>query len=49
MKRNETDELQSRREFFKNAVKSVLPILGTIVLSSTTVLAKNNEAPTGCK
>lgn len=40
MKKNRNEELQSRREFFKNAVKSVLPILGTIVLSSTTVLAK---------
>lgn len=48
-KNNEKEELQSRREFFKNAVRSVLPILGTIVLSSSTVLAKNNEAPTGCK
>ena len=48
-KNNKKEELQSRREFFKNAVRSVLPILGTIVLSSTTVLAKNNEVPTGCK
>lgn len=48
-KNNKKEEFLSRREFFKNAVRFVLPILGTIVLSSNPVLAKSKEMPTGCK
>ncbi|MBQ3655676.1 MAG: hypothetical protein II956_02365 [Bacteroidales bacterium] len=31
--KNQNDELQSRREFFKQAAKTALPILGAVVLS----------------
>ena len=37
-KRNE--EIQSRREFFKNAVRSALPILGTILLANVPMVSK---------
>ena len=32
-KNKNNEEVQSRREFFKNAAKSALPILGAVVLS----------------
>ena len=32
--KNKQEEIQSRREFFKKAAKSSLPVLGAIVLSS---------------
>lgn len=34
-KNKNNEELQSRREFFKKAAKSALPILGAVVLAST--------------
>ena len=41
--------LQSRREFFKKAAKSALPILGAIVLAGSPVLAKAvGKVPMGC-
>lgn len=49
MKKDKNEELQSRREFFKNAAKSVLPILGAIVLAGNPALAKAEEFATGCK
>lgn len=47
------EELQSRREFFKNAAKGVLPILGAVALSSAPSLVKASEVlvekeVTGC-
>ena len=40
------EKLQSRREFFKNAAKATLPILGAIVLSHVPAIsyaAEENE------
>ena len=46
-KKNE--ELQSRREFFKNAAKGALPILGLVALANVPgVLNAATEAPMGC-
>lgn len=47
----ENDEIQSRREFFKNAAKKALPILGVAFLGS---LPLNNVMgaklqPSGCE
>ena len=48
-KNKKNEELQSRREFFKKAAKSALPILGAIVLAGTPTIAKAVEkAPMGC-
>ena len=41
-----SEELQSRREFFKKAAKAALPVVGAVVLSSLPVL--KSEAATGC-
>lgn len=41
--KDKKEELLSRREFFKNAAKKVLPILGAIVLSGSPVLSKAAE------
>ena len=51
MKRTKkNEELQSRREFFKKAAKSALPILGAVILSNTPLLAKaSEESPMGCR
>lgn len=54
MKRDEEkrNELQSRREFFKNAAKKTLPILGALVLAGLPSVLKANEAektPSGCR
>ncbi len=40
--------LQSRREFFKNAAKGVLPILGVVVLGGIPKLIRAEQAPTSC-
>ena len=49
MKQNEKkEELQSRREFFKKAAKSLLPILGAITLTSTPGIVKAAEKTTNC-
>lgn len=48
-KQNEKDELQSRREFFRNAAKAALPVLGAIVLANAPLLAKASEVSTGCE
>ncbi len=47
---NKNEEIQSRREFFKKAAKSVLPIVGAMALTSVPILgkAKSEKAPTGC-
>lgn len=46
---NTNEKLQSRREFFKKAAKSVLPILGAIALSHVpTILKAEPKTPMGC-
>ena len=50
----ENDEIQSRREFFKNAAKKALPILGAIAMINSPVLVRAmeeqplTESPMGC-
>ena len=47
--KKENNEGQSRREFFKKAAKSVLPILGAVILASTPIISKAVEnEPMGC-
>lgn len=41
------EELQSRRDFFKRAAKSALPILGAIALTQLPFVAKSIES-NGC-
>ena len=50
MKNNkENEELQSRREFFKEAAKKTLPIVGAVILASSPIIANATEAePMGC-
>ncbi len=46
--KNNNEELQSRRDFFKNAAKAALPIIGAVMLSANPAIAKTIEA-TGCQ
>ena len=46
MKKNQKEELQSRREFFKKAAKAALPVIGAVVLAN--VPAIGNATPSGC-
>lgn len=48
MEKNKKEELQSRRDFFKKAAKSALPILGAIALANVPVIAKASEVSRGC-
>ena len=49
---NKSEELQSRRDFFKKAARGALPILGAMVLSSTPLLghtvSHEEEIEYGC-
>lgn len=47
-KKEQKEELQSRREFFKKAAKGALPILGAIVLANAPVIGNACEAATSC-
>lgn len=50
--KNNKDELQSRRDFFKKAAGTVLPLIGTIVLFGMPDLIKAAEkesTPLGCE
>ena len=47
-KKNQNEEFQSRREFFKKAAKGALPILGAIVLAGSPLLTKASVSPSGC-
>lgn len=48
MKKNvKNEELQSRREFFKKAAKSAIPILGLIALANVPQISRAAEV-TGC-
>lgn len=49
--KKQNEELQSRREFFKEAAKKALPVIGAIAIASSPVLAHATgikEGPTGC-
>ena len=49
--KKKNEELQNRREFFKNAAKKALPIIGAIALANTPVLAhamEEDAEPSGC-
>lgn len=46
---NRKDELLSRRDFFRYTAKFALPVVGTIILSSTPIIANAvNRTPMGC-
>lgn len=45
MKNKQSEELQSRREFFKKAAKAALPVVGAVVLSA---LPLQQAQATGC-
>lgn len=48
-KMNNNKETQTRREFFKNAAKKALPILGAVTLMSNPLFANAMESEeTGC-
>ena len=47
--KKKNEELQSRRDFFKKTAKSVLPILGAVVLAGVPNLVKAEEDPMGCQ
>ena len=48
-KKERNEEIQSRREFFKNAAKGALPILGAVILASNPIVAKATETTvSGC-
>lgn len=43
------EQIQSRRDFFRNVAKSALPILGTIVLANIPIISKAAEkTPMSC-
>lgn len=47
---NKNNETQNRREFFKEAAKKALPILGAVALMSNPLIAKALEHKiTGCE
>lgn len=51
MKTEKKEELQSRREFFKNAAKAALPVFGAVVLSHLPMqqaIASTGCPPTNC-
>ena len=45
-KKEKNEEIQSRREFFKQAAKKALPILGVVVLASIPIVTKATETKT---
>ena len=47
--KKQNEELQSRREFFKQAAKKALPVIGAIALASSPIIAQAAEKePLGC-
>lgn len=46
---NKKEEIQSRREFFKNAAKKGLPIVAAIALAGMPAISKAESEPTNCK
>ncbi|MDE6028186.1 MAG: Cys-Xaa-Xaa-Xaa repeat radical SAM target protein [Muribaculaceae bacterium] len=47
MKQNKNEELQSRRQFFKKAAKSALPVLGAIALANIPMIANASISESG--
>jgi len=47
-KKNKKEELQSRRQFFRKAAQTALPILGAVVLSQVPSIMKANT-PSDCE
>lgn len=47
-KKKKNEELQSRREFFKNAAKGALPILAFTVLGSSLLTSCGDDDKNGC-
>lgn len=49
-KQKKNEEIQSRREFFKKAAKSALPVVGAVVLASmpSDIFAMNRTGCNGC-
>lgn len=48
-KKDNSEDIQSRREFFKNAAKGILPILGVMLLTGEPLIGKNSDVAMGCK
>lgn len=48
MKKKNNEELQSRREFFKNAAKGALPILAFTMLGSSTLASCGDDDGKDC-
>ncbi len=46
--KNENEKLQSRREFFKNAAKAALPVVGAVVLANLPTVEAKAKAM-GCQ
>ena len=48
--KKQNEEIQSRREFFKEAAKKALPVIGAIALASSPIIAQtaNRTDPMGC-
>ena len=47
-KQNKKEEIQSRREFFKNAAKKSLPIVAAAMLASAPVITRAAETSMDC-
>lgn len=47
-KQKKNEEIQSRREFFKKAAKSALPVVGAVVLSSVPFADAAAQFGCGC-
>lgn len=47
-KREKSEEIQSRREFFKSMAKKSLPILGAVALMNVPVISQATASPTIC-
>lgn len=45
---NKNKEIQSRREFFKNAAKKSLPLMAAVMLANTPLITKAAETSMGC-
>lgn len=48
-KKNQMEELQNRRDFFKKAAKGALPILGALLLAGSPVVNSIGKTPMGCE
>ena len=46
-KKNQKEEIQSRRDFFKRVAMGALPILGGIVLSNIPLIGRAHESKVG--